>query len=175
MDRSDLLHTSTKYQGLQNGMIALFAAATVAESFPSATSTSKATVREKNSSTSRGLLHVKESKIKIKILACTRVCPVTYQGYADNSEKNISTTRRTVWTTRRKILRLGRLQNHRLHLRQLRLVMLGGSTSRTRTNCWQRLGARHLLALECGKSFSRPAILSTSATRWSQQRSGARQ
>jgi hypothetical protein len=34
-------------------------------------------------------LHVKENKIKIKLLACTCVCPATYQGYADNLERKI--------------------------------------------------------------------------------------
>jgi hypothetical protein len=53
--------------------------------------------------------------------------------------------------------------------------MLGGSSSRTRTNYRQRSGARHQLAPECGKSSLRPAISSTSTTRQSQQRSGARQ
>jgi hypothetical protein len=65
----------------------------------------------------------------------------------------------------KKIFRLLR----RLHLRQLRLATLGGSSSRTRENYRQRPGARHQLAPECGKSPSRPAISSTSATRQSQQ------
>jgi hypothetical protein len=34
-------------------------------------------------------LHVKENKIKIKILACTCVCPTTSQGYADNLKRKI--------------------------------------------------------------------------------------
>jgi hypothetical protein len=53
--------------------------------------------------------------------------------------------------------------------------MLGGSPPRTHANYWQRSGARHQLAPECRKSPSRPAISSTSATRQSQQRLGARQ
>jgi hypothetical protein len=49
-----------------------------------------------------------------------------------------------------------------------------GSSSRTRANYRQCSGARHQLAPECGSSRSRPTISSTSATRRSQQRSGAR-
>jgi hypothetical protein len=75
----------------------------------------------------------------------------------------------------KKILRLLRLQHRRLYLRQLRLAMLGGSPSRTRANYWQRSGARHQLAPECRKLPSRPATSSISATRQSQQCSGARQ
>jgi hypothetical protein len=92
----------------------------------------------------------------------------------DNSEKNISTTHRATRTIRRKIFRLLCLQHRRLR-HQLRLVTLGGSSSRTRENYRQRSEARHQLAPECGKSPSRPAISSTSATQRSQQRSGARQ
>jgi hypothetical protein len=78
-------------------------------------------------------------------------------------------------TTRRKIFRLLRLQHRRLHQRRLRLATLGGSSSYTRANYRQRSGARHQLAPECENSRSRPAISSTSSTRRSQQRSGARQ
>jgi hypothetical protein len=72
-------------------------------------------------------------------------------------------------------LRLLHIQHRRLNLRQLRLVALGGSLPRTRVNYRQRSGARHQLASECEKSPSRSVILSTSATRRSQQRSRARQ
>jgi hypothetical protein len=44
-------------------------------------------------------------------------------------------------TIRRKIFRLLRLQHRRLHLRQLRLAMLGGSSSRAHANYRQRSGA----------------------------------
>jgi hypothetical protein len=57
----------------------------------------------------------------------------------------------------------GSLSLRRLR-RQLRLVTLGGSPLRTRTNFRQYSGTRHHLALECGSSYSRPAISSTSAT-----------
>jgi hypothetical protein len=73
-------------------------------------------------------------------------------------------------SNQRKIFWLLRFQH-----RQLRLVTLGGSPLRTHANYRQRSGARHQLAPECGKSYSRPTISSTSATRRSQQRSGARQ
>jgi hypothetical protein len=63
----------------------------------------------------------------------------------------------------------------RLRQRQLRLATLRDSPSRTHANYRQRSGARHQLAPKCGKSPSRPTISSTSATRWSLQRSGARQ
>jgi hypothetical protein len=76
--------------------------------------------------------------------------------------------------TQRKKLWLLRFQDRQLR-RQLRLVMLGGSSPCTRANYRQHSGARYQLALECGKSPWRPAISSTLATRWSQQRSGARQ
>jgi hypothetical protein len=84
--------------------------------------------------------------------------------YADNGlhgqlGENISVT------TRRKIVRLLHLQHRRLHSFRLRLVTLEGSSSRTHANYRQRSGARHQLAPECGSSYSRPTILSTSATR----------
>jgi hypothetical protein len=81
----------------------------------------------------------------------------------------------SVRTTRRKIIRLLRLQHYRLHPRRLCLATLGGSPSRTRANYRQRSGARHQLAPEYGSSYSRPTISSISATRRCQQRSGARQ
>jgi hypothetical protein len=71
----------------------------------------------------------------------------------------------------RKILRLLCFQHRQLR-RQLRLIMLRGSLSRTRVNYRQRSGARHQLAPECRKSYSRPTILSTSAMRRSQQTLG---
>jgi hypothetical protein len=63
--------------------------------------------------------------------------------------------------TRRKILRLLRLQHRRLHLRQLWLVTLGGSTS---TRPW----VRKLTLKTCD-------FVDMQATRRSQQRSRARQ
>jgi hypothetical protein len=60
----------------------------------------------------------------------------------------------------------------RHYVRRLCLATLGGSRSHTRANYRQRSGARHQLAPECGKSPSRPAISSTSATRQSQQALG---
>jgi hypothetical protein len=73
----------------------------------------------------------------------------------------------------RRLLRSRILVGHqllRLQLRRLRIAMLRGSSSHTRTNYRQHSGARHQLAPECGKSPSRPAISSTSATRRYQQR-----
>jgi hypothetical protein len=118
-------------------------------------------------------LHVKENKIRIKILACTCVCPATYQGYADNLERIIFRLHCSD-NSEKKIFRLLRLQHRRLHLRQQRLATLEGSTSRTSANYRQHLGARHHLAPECKNSRSRSAISSTSTTQRSQQRSGAR-
>jgi hypothetical protein len=77
---------------------------------------------------------------------------------------------RAARTTGRKVFRLLCRQH-----RQLRVAMLGASSSRTRVNYRQRSGARYQLAPEYGNSRSRPATSSISATRRSQQRSVARQ
>jgi hypothetical protein len=82
---------------------------------------------------------------------------------------------RITYNSEKKIFRLLRLQHRRLHLRQLCLATLGGSPSRTPANYRQHSGARHQLAPEFENSRSRSTISSTSATRRSQQRSGARQ
>jgi hypothetical protein len=95
---------------------------------------------------------------------------VVSPDWVDNSDKNSSTIRWATRITRRKIFWLLHLQH-----RRLRLNTLGGSPPRTRANYRQCSGARHQLALECEKSPSKPATSSTSTTRRSQQRSGARQ
>jgi hypothetical protein len=102
--------------------------------------------------------------LRRQIIGATRISwkrKFDYNGVSPNCSDNS-----------KKLFRLLRLQHRRLHLRQLRLVTLGGSPSRTRANYRQRSGARHQLAPECGKSRSRTAISSTSGTRRSQQCSG---
>jgi hypothetical protein len=75
---------------------------------------------------------------------------------SDNPEKNTSTTSSSTSSTTAS------------HARGLAVM-------HSRTNYWERSGARHQLAPECGSSYSRPTISSILTTRRSQQRSGARQ